>query len=95
MISHPVDALIVFTLLMALFFFVQGLFRIIAALVGQFRNWGYVLVSGVIDLPLGILIWQQWPYNSLWIVGAFLGIELIVNGVNYIIVGLRARTLPV
>jgi uncharacterized membrane protein HdeD (DUF308 family) len=95
MVVHPIDALIVFTLLIAMFFFVQGLFRVIAALLGQFRNWGYVLLSGAIDLLLGFLIWEQWPSNSLWIVGAFLGIDLIVNGVNYIIVGLRVRKLPV
>jgi uncharacterized membrane protein HdeD (DUF308 family) len=40
MIGHPVDAAIVYTLLMALFFIVEGLFRIVVALVGQFRNWG-------------------------------------------------------
>jgi uncharacterized membrane protein HdeD (DUF308 family) len=94
MIGHPVDAAIVYTLLMALFFIVEGLFRIIVAVAGQFRNWGYVAASGAITLLLGILIWQQWPSSGLWVIGTFLGVSLIVNGVNYLIIGLRVRQLP-
>jgi uncharacterized membrane protein HdeD (DUF308 family) len=41
------------------------------------------------------LIWQQWPSSGLWVVGAFLGVNLLVNGVNYLILGLRVRQLPV
>src|SRR5262249_59156255 len=47
LIDHPLEAVILYTLLLAVFFFVEGLFRIIAALARPFRHWGWVLLDGV------------------------------------------------
>jgi uncharacterized membrane protein HdeD (DUF308 family) len=94
-LEHPVDALVVFTLLMAAFFFVEGLFRIVAALAGRFHYWGWMLLNGVVTLVLGIMIWRRLPYDALWVVGLFLGIDMLISGVNYIALGLSARRLPV
>jgi uncharacterized membrane protein HdeD (DUF308 family) len=94
-LEHPVDAVILFTLLMAAFFFVEDMFRIIAALAGQFRHWGWMLVNGIITMLLGVLIWQRWPFDALYVVGLFLGIDLVVSGANYIALGLKAGRLPV
>jgi uncharacterized membrane protein HdeD (DUF308 family) len=93
--SHPVESAIVYTLLLAVFFIVEGLFRIVAALAGAFRHWGWMLVNGVITVLLGVLIWEQWPDSGLYVIGLFLGINLIVNGSTYISLGLRVRKLPV
>jgi uncharacterized membrane protein HdeD (DUF308 family) len=93
-IDRPLEAAILYTLIMAVFFFVEGLFRIIAAISGRFRDWGWVLLSGVITLLLGVLIWKQWPISGLWVVGMFLGIDMIVNGAAYIALGLNARRIP-
>jgi uncharacterized membrane protein HdeD (DUF308 family) len=93
-IDRPLEAAILYTLLMAVFFFAEGLFRIVAAIAGRFRDWGWVLFSGVITLLLGIMIWKQWPYSGLWVVGMFLGIDMIINGVAYIALGLNARRIP-
>jgi uncharacterized membrane protein HdeD (DUF308 family) len=94
-VDRPVEAVIVYTLLMAVFFFVEGLFKIFAALAGQFRHWGWVFGNGVVAVLLGVLIWRQWPFDGLWIVGAFLGINLLVSGASYISLGLNVRRLPV
>jgi uncharacterized membrane protein HdeD (DUF308 family) len=94
-VNHPLEAAILYTLLLAVFFFVEGLFRIVAALAGQFRHWGWVLVNGIITLLLGVLIWRQWPFSGLYVIGLFLGINLIISGAGYISLGLSARRLPV
>jgi uncharacterized membrane protein HdeD (DUF308 family) len=93
-IDRPLEAAILYTLVMAIFFFVDGLFRIFASLTGRFRDWGWVLFSGVVTLLLGILIWRQWPWSGLWVVGTFLGVNMIINGVSYVALGLDARKLP-
>jgi uncharacterized membrane protein HdeD (DUF308 family) len=93
-LEHPVDAIVVFTLLMAAFFFVEGLFRIIAALAGQFRHWGWMLVNGLITLALGVMIWRRWPFDALYVVGLFLGVDLVISGANYIALALNVRRLP-
>jgi uncharacterized membrane protein HdeD (DUF308 family) len=93
-IEHPIDALIVYTLLLAVVFFIEGLFWIIAALAGGFHNWGWTLLSGIVTLLLGVLIWRQWPISGLWVVGTFIGVNMICNGATYAALGLRARRLP-
>jgi uncharacterized membrane protein HdeD (DUF308 family) len=93
--EHPGEALIVYTLLLAVVFFIEGLFWIIGALAGGFRNWGWVLLSGIVTLLLGVLIWRQWPFSGLWVVGTFIGVNMIFNGITYVVLGLNVRKLPV
>jgi uncharacterized membrane protein HdeD (DUF308 family) len=93
-LEHPIDALIVYTLLLAVVFFIEGLFWILAALAGRFHHWGWMLLSGIITLLLGVLIWRQWPYSGLWVVGTFIGVNMICNGATYVALGLRLRQLP-
>ena len=94
-VKHPGEAAIVYTLLMASFFMVGGLFRIVAALSGLFRGRGWVLINGIITLALGVMIWQQIPFSGLWVIGTFLGIDLIFNGWLYFLIGINVRRLPV
>ena len=95
LIDHPLEAAILYTLLLAVFFFVEGLFRIIAALTGRFRHWGLVLLNGIITLLLGVFIWRQWPLSGMYVIGLFLGINLVISGASYVSLGLAARRLPV
>ncbi len=94
LINHPAQAAAVFTLFMAVYFFVDGLFRIFTALSGQCRQWGWVLISGAVNFFLGIMIWQEWPFSGVWVIGLFLGVNLLLTGWTYIAVGLAARKLP-
>jgi uncharacterized membrane protein HdeD (DUF308 family) len=52
----PVDALLVLTLLVACLLMVSGIFKIVAALSHRFAMWGWTLVSGLLDLFLGITL---------------------------------------
>jgi len=81
--------------LLAVFFFVEGLFRIVAALAGRFRHRGWVLFNGIITLLLGVMIWRQWPLDGLYVIGLFIGINLIFSGVGYIMLGMSVRQIPV
>jgi uncharacterized membrane protein HdeD (DUF308 family) len=94
-VDRPEEAVLLYTLLLAVFFFVEGLFRIVGALVGRFQHWGWVLFNGVVTLALGVMIWRQWPLSGLYVVGLFLGINLLLSGVGYVSLGLAARKLPV
>jgi uncharacterized membrane protein HdeD (DUF308 family) len=48
-------------------------------------------LSGVITLLLGLLILAHWPINSVYMLGLFLGIDLIVAGTGWIGIGLGLR----
>jgi uncharacterized membrane protein HdeD (DUF308 family) len=94
-LDRPGEALLIYTLLLAVFFFVEGLFRIVGALAGRFRHWGWMLFNGIVTLVLGVMIWRQWPLSGLYVVGLFLGINLIISGASYISLGLSVRSAPV
>ena len=45
-------------------------------------------------LLLGILIWVQWPVSGLWVIGLFVGIDMIFAGTWLTMLALTARRLP-
>jgi uncharacterized membrane protein HdeD (DUF308 family) len=73
---------------------VEGVFNIVAALSYRFAAWGWPLVSGIIDVILGVMIWMEWPASALWVIGLFVGINLIFRGLNWIGLGLALKSLP-
>jgi uncharacterized membrane protein HdeD (DUF308 family) len=89
----PVNALLALTLLLSCLLMVGGIFKIVAALSYRFAAWGWPLVSGIIDVILGVMIWQGWPASALWVIGLFLGISLLFRGFNWIGLGLALRTM--
>jgi uncharacterized membrane protein HdeD (DUF308 family) len=90
----PVGALLALTLLLSCLLLVEGIFTIVAALSYRFAAWGWSLVSGIIDVILGLMIWQEWPASALWVIGLFVGISLLFRGANWIGLGLALRSLP-
>src|SRR5262249_36055788 len=55
--------------------------------------WLWVVLSGLITLALGVIILLHWPVSGLYILGIFLGIDLVFAGVSWICVGLGLRKL--
>jgi uncharacterized membrane protein HdeD (DUF308 family) len=91
MVNHVGEAAAVMTLLLATFFFVGGIFRLVAAAVLCFPNWPWTVFSGVVSVMLGVSIWRRWPYDSFWVIGLFIGIELLVRGCSVVMLALAAR----
>ena len=90
-VDEPVVSLVSLTLIVAMFLLISGLFRIVAALIIRFHDWGWVLVNGVVTLLLGMMIYKHWPSSSLWVIGAFVGIDMIFNGWAWIMLALHLR----
>jgi uncharacterized membrane protein HdeD (DUF308 family) len=90
----PVGALAALTLLLACFLMVGGIFKIVTAVSYRFAAWGWALASGIIDVILGVMIWREWPASALWVIGLFVGINLVFRGFNWIALGLALRSLP-
>ena len=83
------------TLIIAIFLIISGIFRIVSALSERFTGWGWVLLNGGVSLLLGLLIYKQWPLSGLWVIGLFVGIDLIFNGWAWIMLSLAMRKPPV
>ncbi|HMO86974.1 MAG TPA: HdeD family acid-resistance protein [Lacipirellulaceae bacterium] len=93
-IAQPEGAAIQITLLIALFLMVTGVFRIVFSIIEQFTGWGWVLLNGAVTFMLGLTIYKLWPESSLWVIGLFIGIDLIFNGWAWIGLWLGLRRLP-
>ncbi|MFO0876673.1 MAG: HdeD family acid-resistance protein [Gemmataceae bacterium] len=91
-VERPLEAAAGLTLLIAAALMVEGIARIILAVMDRFEGWGWVLLNGIISLALGVSIWRKWPDDSLWIIGLFVGIDLIFCGVTSLMLGLKARS---
>ena len=55
------------------------------------EGWGWVVAAGVVTTLAGLIISSGWPVNSLWMLGLFLAIDLIFQGITYIAFGLGLR----
>jgi len=54
-------------------------------------GWGWMLLAGLVTLLLGLLIAAHWPVDSVWVLGMFLGIDLLFTGVGLVAWGLRLK----
>jgi uncharacterized membrane protein HdeD (DUF308 family) len=92
-VANPGLTLLTVTMLVAMFLFTSGIFRIVMALAERFPHWGWMLLNGIISLLLGISIWRQWPVSGLWVVGLFVGIEMLLHGWSLVMLGLAGKRL--
>ena len=80
-LSNVLSGAIALTLILGITLFVQGVIQVILAFgMRPARNWGFVLFSGIIEIILGIFIWSEWPFNADWLLGLWVGIGLLLNG---------------
>ena len=93
-VANPAETAVTLALLIALFLMFSGLFRIVVALLLRFPHWGWLVLHGVINLLLGIAVWRQWPLSGLWVIGLFVGIDMLCNGWSLVMLGLAAKKLP-
>lgn len=80
------------TLVLGAALFVSGLVRIFLGFSMKHGTpWIWVVLSGAITLLLGLIILIHWPVSSLWVLGIFLGVDLLMAGIGWISVGLGLR----
>jgi uncharacterized membrane protein HdeD (DUF308 family) len=90
-VLRPAITAEVLTFVMALFFLVGGLFQIVGAGAIGYGGWGWHLLDGVINIALGAMILSSWPTSGLWVIGLFIGIDLIFYGAAWVAVALGLR----
>jgi uncharacterized membrane protein HdeD (DUF308 family) len=90
----PVVGVLSLTFVLIAFFLIDGILSIVLAiehrreLVGR---WGWILVSGIIDLIIAGVIWAGLPGTAAWALGLLVGIDLVFGGTALIMVALAAR----
>jgi uncharacterized membrane protein HdeD (DUF308 family) len=80
--TNPVTSAMSLTLLLAFLFMISGASRIIMSIMYRPAGWGWVTFSGFVSAALGVLIVRGWPAISFWLIGCYLGIDLVLLGTN-------------
>jgi uncharacterized membrane protein HdeD (DUF308 family) len=92
LLRSPVSGAVVLTMLVAAYFVVSGIFRVVGALALRLPHWGWLLTSGIINLGLGIIVFSGWPVTGLWVLGMFIGINLLFSGWARVMLALALRS---
>ena len=90
----PVSGVISLTLLLIVFFIIEGVASIMYAFEHKkdlSSRWIWMLVSGIIDLILAALIWAGLPGTAAWALGLLVGINMLFGGTSMIAMALHAR----
>lgn len=92
MVTDPLLASGVLTVMIAVYLLVDGGFEVAASFmappaVGR----GWLLFNGIISILLGIMIWRQFPLSGAWALGLFLGIKLLFVGLTMMGIGRFAQ----
>ena len=90
MISHPGIAAITLTLMIAMLFIVAGTFRVFVAFSTPIHHRGWLILNGAISLILGFCIMESWPVSGVWVIGLFIGVDMIFDGWTEVMLALSA-----
>lgn len=93
-VANPLAGAETLTLVIAIFLLIGGIERIIASLTGHFHNRGWMLLNGIVDLALGVMIWRAWPVSGLWVIGLFVGIDMLFAGWSAVMLAMTAKMTP-
>jgi uncharacterized membrane protein HdeD (DUF308 family) len=90
--DNPLLAAALLTLLLGVSLIASGIMRVVLAFsMKEGMPWIGVCLSGVITLLLGLVILAHWPVSSIYILGLFLGIDLVFAGAGWIAVGIGLK----
>lgn len=91
-LQNPLQAATLLTLMLGVALIVGGLLRIfLATRMKQGTPWVWVVLSGIITFLLGLMIIAKWPASSLYVLGIFLGVDLIFMGSSWLSIGLALK----
>ena len=90
---NPVKSAAVFAFALGLLFIAEGVFTIAMAFghrAGRSLSW-FVAINGIVTLMLGILLFNGWPFRSIRLIGAYMGISLLFSGASLLSAARAAR----
>ncbi len=94
LLTRPISGALTLTVLLVAFFVIEGAATIMFALDHKRElsgQWGWMLVSGVVDLFLAALIFAGLPSTAAWAIGLLVGINMIFGGAALTAMALHAR----
>jgi uncharacterized membrane protein HdeD (DUF308 family) len=94
LLAFPALGVAGLTLVLGIFLFAEGVADVIAYFAARKSGASaWVLLDGIVTLVLGFMIWNRWPLSSLWVIGTFVGISMVMTGITRLMMALAVRKL--
>jgi len=88
-LKNPVLATAILTLVLGFSLIAIGAIRIGIAFQNRDVNqWALMTLSGLLSMLLGLMIVLEWPKSSLWAIGLFISVDLMMSGATFIALAL-------
>jgi uncharacterized membrane protein HdeD (DUF308 family) len=95
LLAQPIAGALSLTLVLIVFFIVEGVAGIMYALEHRREmsgRWEWILLSGIIDLVLAAIIFAGLPGTAAWALGLLVGINMIMGGMALVAIAIHARS---
>lgn len=94
LLGGPILAEVSLTLLLVVFFTIEGMAWSIYAM--QYKKelsgpWTWMLMSGIVDLILAFMFWCRLPGTAVWAFGPLVGISMLFGGASMIAMAVHAH----
>lgn len=87
LLLYPIKGVLALTFFLALFYFLEGITEMVyGALAKPIKNWGWLVVNGILALIIALIIWSGWPETSYWVIGLLVGINLLFYGISRVVI---------
>ncbi len=81
LLYNPLAGALGITLVVSAFLVAAGIVRVVHGFAhSEEAHWGWFIFGGLVDMALGGLIMLGWPTSALWVIGLFVGIEMMLYG---------------
>ena len=82
LVINPVAGAVSLTILLAVFFLLEGLSKIYFGFqLRPLQQWGWFVVNGILAIIMSYLFYAGWPSSAFWVIGLLVGINLIFFGI--------------
>lgn len=91
---NPIAGTAALGLMLAIYFLFDGFAGVGSA--WEMRpqtGWGWLMFNGVTSLLLALVLIIGWPFSSAWLIGMFIGISLLIDGISLLMFCLASRPL--
>jgi uncharacterized membrane protein HdeD (DUF308 family) len=94
LMDEPIRGSLIITIVIAVLLIVSGIARlVVAATHRHMPGLWLVVVSGLVSLIVGVLLYASLPWSSLWVLGTLIAIELVFQGIAWVQFGLALKKL--
>jgi len=92
LMEEPLRGSLIVTIVISVMLIFAGIGRLImAATHRHMKGLWLVVLSGLVSLGVGILLYASLPWSSLWVVGTLIAVELVFHGISWLQFGLSLK----